>query len=161
LVVRKVYLETSFFSACVSTRTSDKSKGWRASSLEWWQIQARRFELFISPTVAYELSSRDFPAGEKALAMPQGLRLLTQTTDVIALAELLVKERVMPKPPDGGDALHVATATLHRMDYVLTWNIRHMANPNKRTHFGVICMRLGLTPPMFVTPDFIQESDDD
>jgi hypothetical protein len=154
-------LETSFFSACVSTRTSDKSVGWRASSLEWWQTQARRFELFISPTVVDELSSPDFPASEKALAMLNGLPLLTQTPEVIALAELFVKERVMPGPADGGDALHVATATLHRMDCILTWNVQHMANPRKRTHFGVICMRLGLAAPMFLTPDFLQENDHD
>ncbi len=53
------------------------------------------------------------------------------------------------------------TATLHRMDYVLTWNVQHMANPNKRTHLGVICMRLGLAAPMFVTPDLLQETDNE
>lgn len=158
-MVQKVYLETSFFSACVSRRTGDKSIGWRASSNEWWQTQARRFELFISATVVNELASPDFPGSEKALAMLKGLPLLSQPPEVIALAALFVKERVMPGPADAGDALHVATATLHRMDYVLTWNVQHMANPNKRTHFGVICMRLGMAAPMFVTPDLLQESD--
>jgi hypothetical protein len=159
--VQKVYLETSFFSACVSTRTTDKSIGWRASSLEWWQTQARRFELFISATVVEELSAPDFLSSENALAMLEGLPLLSQSPEVVALAEVFVKERVMPSPVDGGDALHAATATLHRMDYMLTWNVRHMANPNKRTHFGVICMRLGLAAPMFVTPDLLQENDDE
>ena len=157
----KVYLETSFFSACVSTRTSDKSIGWRASSMEWWQTQSPRFDLFISPTVVSELAAPNFPGSEKALAMLHGLKMLRQSPEVIALAELFVKERVMPKPADAGDALHVATATAHRMDYVLTWNVRHMANPNKRTHFAVICMRLGLSAPIFVTPDFLQENDHD
>lgn len=93
--------------------------------------------------------------------MLKGLPMLSQGRNVIELAALLVQERVMPRPADAGDALHVATATMHRMDYVLTWNVRHMANPNKRTHFGVICMRLGLLAPIFVTPDLLQETDDE
>lgn len=157
----KVYLETSFFSACVSTRTSDKIRGWRASSLEWWETQRQHFELFISPEVFRELSAPDFKNSEKALAMLQDLDVLELTAEGTALAELLVKERVMPGPAVKGDALHVATATVHRMDFLLTWNVAHLANPNKRTHFAVICMRAGLTPPLLVTPDLLQWSSDE
>jgi hypothetical protein len=73
----------------------------------------------------------------------------------------MVKEKVMPAPSVAGDAVHVAVATIYRMDYILTWNVRHLANPNKRIHFGVICMRLGLVPPQIVTPDMLQEIDDE
>ena len=45
------------------------------------------------------------------------------------------------------------------MNYLLTWNVKHLANPNKRTHFGVICMRLNLSAPQLVTPDMLQEFD--
>jgi hypothetical protein len=81
--------------------------------------------------------------------------------EVLDLADLLVSEKVMPSPALEGDALHLAIATLHRMEYVLTWNVKHLANPNKRTHLAVICMRLGLTPPILVTPDLLQETDDE
>lgn len=57
--------------------------------------------------------------------------------------------------------MHVAAATFHQMEYVLTWNVKHLANPKKRTHFSVICMRLGLVPPQIVTPDMLQETDDE
>jgi hypothetical protein len=157
--VASVYLETSFFSACVSTRTTEKSAGWRASSLEWWQTQAKNFELSISPEVVRELADPAFPNRDQALEMLRGLNLLRQTDEVAALAELLVRERVMPGPADKGDAVHVAVATIHRMDYMLTWNVKHLANPNKRVHLGVVCMRLGLAAPQFVTPDFLEESD--
>ena len=63
----------------------------------------------------------------------------------------------MPGPAVSGDAIHVAAATVHRVDYLLTWNARHMANPNKRAHFATICLRLGLVPPQIVTPDLLQE----
>jgi hypothetical protein len=159
--VDKVYLETSFFSACVSTRTSDKSKGWRASSLEWWKTRARRFELFISAEVVRELSAPEFPNRDNALAMLSGLRPLELSPAVASFAEMLVAERVMPAPSVEGDAVHVAAATIHRMDYLLTWNVKHLANANKRTHFAVLCMRLGLAPPILTTPDLLEGSTDE
>lgn len=93
--------------------------------------------------------------------MAKGLPLLRVTREVEELGELLVSERVMPGPATGGDALHVAAATVHGMDYLLTWNVKHLANPGKRTHFAIICTRLGLIPPMLITPDLLEEPDDD
>lgn len=92
--------------------------------------------------------------------MLRGLPLLALTREVEEFAKILVTDRVMPAPSNSGDALHVAAATIHRMDYILTWNVKHLANPNKRIHFGIICMRLGLVAPILVTPDLLQETDD-
>ncbi len=156
----RIYLETSFFSACISTRTSPKSVAWRETSNEWWQTQAGRHELYVSDEVVAELSDPEFAQGSGALAMLRGLRLLELGPEVRGLAEILVREKVMPSPAVSGDALHVAVATVHGMDYVLTWNVQHMANPNKRMHFGVVCLRLALIPPQIVTPDLLMETDE-
>jgi len=43
---------------------------------------------------------------------------------------------------------------------VLTWNVQHLANPNKRTHFVTLCLRLGLIPPQILTPDLLIEVDE-
>ena len=153
----KVYIESSFFSACVTARSSEKIAGWRASSNEWWKTQRRYHDIFISGEVIRELSAADFPNRERALGLLTGLHVLELTSEVEQLADLMVQEKVMPAPAIGGDAVHVATAIAHRMDYILTWNVKHLANPNKRTHFAVICMRLGLVPPQIVTPDMLQE----
>jgi hypothetical protein len=159
--VAKVYLETSFFSACVSTRSDPKTAGWRVTSNEWWESQAGRHELFVSAEVIAELSAPEFPNSSLALAMVTGLGLLDLNREIGAFAELLVAERVMPAPANRGDAIHVAIATIHEMDYILTWNVKHLANPNKRTHFAIICMRLGLAAPMLITPDLLQENDNE
>ena len=151
----RVYLETSFFSVCVSMQKSVKSLGWRASSLEWWETQRESHELFISSEVIKELSDPDFINREKAIAMLEGLNLLEPTQEIEQFADLLVAEKVMPEPSLSGDAIHVATATIHGMQYILSWNVKHLANENKRTHLGVICMRLGLVPPIIVTPDML------
>lgn len=87
--------------------------------------------------------------------MLSGLRALELNAEVAALAELLVRERVMPGPAVEGDAIHFAASAIHRMDYLLTWNQKHLANPNKRTHLAVICARINLSAPQIVTPDLL------
>lgn len=72
--------------------------------------------------------------------MLDGLEALDFTEEVALLADMLVRERVMPNPAVEGDALHVAFCVVHGIEYLLTWNQRHLANPNKRTHLAVICI---------------------
>jgi len=156
----RVYLETSFFSACVTTRTSPKSVTWRETSSEWWATQSGRHDLFISDEVVVELSAPEFAMGPSALAMLRGLGVLELGPEVRGLAEILVREKLMPGPSVSGDAVHVAAAAAHGMEFLLTWNVRHMANPNKRKQFAALCMRLGLVPPEIVTPDLLMEADE-
>jgi len=153
--VARVYVETSFFSACVSTKTSQKIAGWRASSNEWWETRRIDHELFVSGEVLIELSDPEYVNSERALKMLEGLTVVEITREIEQFAELLVSERVMPGPSVSGDAVHVAVATIYHMDYILTWNVKHLANINKRTHLAVICMRAGLVPPTIVTPDML------
>lgn len=61
----------------------------------------------------------------------------------------------MPGPAARGDAVHVAASVVHRMDYLLTWNVKHLANPNKLSHLRTICRRVGLAIPELVTPEFL------
>ena len=111
-----------------------------------------------------ELSSAEFPepVRKPALLMLSGLEVLAFTREVVELAELLVKERVMPTPAVEGDAIHLAFCVIHQIDYLLTWNQKHLANPNKRVHLAVICARLNLVAPQIVTPDLmiVEENDD-
>jgi hypothetical protein len=153
-----VYLETSFFSECCTIRTSEIARGRRATSLNWWQTYASEFDLYISEEVVRELSSPDFPevVREPALAMLNGLTLLPYTSEMSVFAEMLVAERVMPGPANEGDALHLATAIVHEVDYLLTWNQRHLANPNKRTHLTIVVARARLRLPEIVTPDLMR-----
>ncbi len=60
--------------------------------------------------------------------------------------------------PVAGDAIHVATAAVHRIEYMLSWNVRHLANPNKVDHLRQVCRRLGLVSPLILTPDMLWEA---
>ena len=135
----------------------------RETGRNWLNRYAKAFELCISPEVVRELSSADFPASvrEPALRMLQGLEALAFTEDVRWVADLLVRERVMPGPAVEGDAVHLATCVVHQVEYLMTWNQKHLANPNKRTHLAVTCARLNLPVPQVVTPDLMIVEDDD
>jgi hypothetical protein len=69
---------------------------------------------------------------------------------------MLVGEKVMPGPANEGDALHIAVSIVHQLDYLLTWNQKHLANPNKRTHLTILAARARLRLPELVTPDLMQ-----
>ena len=86
--------------------------------------------------------------------MLRGIPLLPVNEDVRGLAKILVSRKVMPGPV-AGDAIHVAVATMQGMEYMLTWNVRHLANANKLEHLRIICRRVGYVPPQIVTPDIL------
>lgn len=153
-----VYLETSFFSECCTIRTGEIARGRRATSLNWWETYAPKFDLYISGEVIRELSSADFPKAvrEPALAMLKGLTSLPFTPEVLSFAQILVDEKVMPGLANEADALHFALCIVHEVDFLLTWNQKHLANPNKRTHLTVLAARAQLHLPELVTPDLMK-----
>ena len=152
----KVYLETSFVSACVSTRSDAASVYRRDTSLEWWRTQRQLHEINVSDEVVAELAYPAYPNREPALAFIADLTVLPISQSAVGLAEVLIRERAMPGPLKG-DALHVAIATVAALDYILSWNVRHLANPNKIQHLRAICLKAGLLPPQIITPDLLWE----
>lgn len=155
-----VHLETSLFSACVTTRTDIDSLYWRNRGLGWLQTQAPRHQTHISAEVIAELSAPTYPNRQAALALTAGIPPIPITQEVLDLARLLIDQKVMPGPLKG-DAVHVATAAYHGMEYLLSWNVRHLANPNKRMHLARILAGVSRAAPAIVTPDVLWEDDDD
>lgn len=115
--------------------------------------QRTKYELFLSAEVLRELSAEGFRNREDALALASAAKLLEINDDVRGLAKIFVRERVMPGPEDAGDAVHVAAATVHQMDFLLTWNQKHLANKNKIPHLREVCRRAGFVPPDLTTPE--------
>jgi hypothetical protein len=151
----KVYLETSFFSACVSDRTDVASIFRKQESQRWWALQMTAHAISISAEVVRELSDPRYPQRDPALAMTVSLNLLPINSDVTGLARILVRERVMPGPEGSGDAIHVAYATVYSTEYLLTWNVKHLANMNKVKHLQEVCRRIGYVPPTIITPNLL------
>ena len=114
----------------------------------------------MSAEVIAELSHPQFPDADAALDLIRGVPLVRITDEVIGLAEVLVREKAMPGPARG-DALHVAAAAVHGLDYLVRWNVRHLANRGKVIHLRTICLRAAFVPSTIVTPEFLWEEADE
>jgi len=149
---KMVYIGASVPSAYVSNRSDPGSLYRRAVTRQWWHEEAQRYELTTSVATLEELSRGNYPGRDEAIALVQGLPLLELNDEVENVAELYIRHHLMPDE-EGGDALHLAIASVHEVDYLLTWNIRHLANPNKVEHMTVINRRLGLMTPTILSPE--------
>jgi len=81
---------------------------------------------------------------------------LELNASALALAQQLISEGVLPTKAVG-DALHIAVATVHGMDYLLTWNLKHLANAAIRSDIVATCRTQGYEPPVICTPEELLE----
>ena len=111
---------------------------------QWWDKHRRDFELFTSVAVLNELQSEDYPEQkqEKCLALLAELSLVPVEPEVIDIVQVYIEHKVMPRDP-AGDALHLALASYHKCDFLLTWNCQHLANANKFGHIRRVNTLLG------------------
>lgn len=108
-------------------------------------------ELVTSLAVETELTAGDFPYKFDMIELAARFPLLDLTESVAEVVEAYIANHVMPNDP-GGDALHLAAASFHRCDFLVTWNCRHIANANKFGHIRRMNGILGLGNPVLVTP---------
>src|ERR1041384_1623845 len=146
-----VYIETTIPSFYYSTRRSIQSLAWRAQTRTWWDRFRYPYDLCTSGAVLAELSNAPAPRAAPRLRMLEIVRTLPPHDEVDRIAEFYMKHRLMPRTA-GLDALHVAFASHYEIDFLLTWNCRHIANANKAEHLAVLNHRLGLRSPIMVTP---------
>lgn len=154
----RVYIETTIASAYHETRQSPDVVARRDWTREWWDEHRSEYELLTSQAVLHELQRGTYPHQAEAVAMLKDIPILDIGTDVRDAAVAYLTNFVMPSDP-GGDALHLALASVHRCDYLLTWNCRHLANAKKTVHIRRINEQLGLFVPVLTTPLELLEED--
>ena len=101
-----------------------------------------------------ELRTGTFDHQREAVAFAQSLKLIPIDDEVLGVARVYADRLLMPKMPMG-DAVHLAVASVYEADYLLTWNCRHLANPNKARQIAELNRRLGLLTPLMVTPPML------
>jgi hypothetical protein len=116
--------------------------------------------LFVSTLVVAECSGGDATAAVARKAVLDALPLLVESPDAEGLAEALVRELAIP-PKAHRDAAHVAIAATNGIEYLLTWNCRHLANLHQRGRIERVCREYGFEPPLIGTPIELQEDDND
>ncbi len=151
---RKVYIETSVISY-LTARPSRTILGAARQQLTqaWWKQRAD-YDLLISQAVWQECAAGDAEAAGRRLAA------LEVTEEMIILAEELTVRQIIPAKAIE-DALHIAVATLHRVDFLLTWNCRHIANPVIQEGIAEYLEEQGLILPIICTPEELLGGRDD
>ena len=147
----RVYIETSIPSIYYTLRTDTESVARMNWTRQWWAEFADEFTLVSSPAVVAELRRGTGKTTGQRLSLLANLELLEITDTVEDVAKIYIDRLVMPNDP-GGDALHLAVSSVHRVDVLLTWNCQHLANPRKMEHIRVVNYELGLPMPQLTTP---------
>ncbi len=157
---KRVYVETTIPSFYFESRSEPEMVARREWTRRWWALTASRYEAVTSPAVVEELSRGDFPAREDCLRLIERLPLVPVEPAVAEIVRTYIARQVMPRDP-AGDALHLALASHHRCDFLVTWNCRHLANANKFDHIRRVNTMLGLIVPALVTPLELLGEDDE
>lgn len=146
----RVYVETTIPSAYYTDRDDPEMVLRRERTRRWWALAAESSEFVTSLAVLKELmrgKSRHVPS---RLALLQGLPLL-ESAGVRQTAQQYIASKLMPARPSD-DALHLALASHHHCDVLVTWNYRHLANATKFDRIRRLNAQLGLSVPLITTP---------
>jgi len=151
MTLNTIYIETSIPSFYYTLRTDPESVARMHWTHQWWNENSQKFELMTSAAVIAELSKGTSEKTSARIALLDGMEILTITDEVIEIAHIYIDKFVMPKDPQG-DALHLAIASYYKIDTLLTWNCRHLANANQFNHIRRVNYEIGLSTPILATP---------
>ena len=155
--MESVYLETTIASYLTAWRSSKRvMAGQQDQTHEWWNEHRLNYELFCSRLVLEGAKRGDPEAAKRCLEILNGIPLLKQSEETDSLAEKL-KIGISLPPKAEYDAFHIAIAAVHGIDYLLTWNCRHIANVKLRPKIEAICRDAGFEPPLICTPSELME----
>ena len=156
----KVYVETSVIGAYFEERDDVVSAAQCHWSRLWWDHISSQYDVITSEAVINELADPDFQYSQSALSLVDAVPQVEISNEVRDIVKVYITRKLMPQGPLG-DALHLALASYHKCDYLLTWNCKHLANPNKFQHIRIVNIELGLYVPVITTPNQLVGGTDD
>ncbi len=155
----KAYIETTIVSYLTAWPSRDVViAGHQQISRQWWNTAADRFELVASQLVVDEASGGDADAARDRLAALERVTLLDASGEALELARQLVSAGAVPEEA-AEDAAHIAIAVTNGVEFLVTWNCRHIANATMRPRIEAVCRGAGYEPTVICTPDELMESD--
>ncbi|MDA1139343.1 MAG: type II toxin-antitoxin system VapC family toxin [Planctomycetota bacterium] len=152
-----VYLETSIFGYLASRPNRDLiTAANQQLTRDWWDEHREQYDLYVSETVVAECSVGDLQAAQERLEAIGDIPILNVTEDAENLANELVKQVPLPENAEV-DALHIATAPVNGINFLLTWNCAHIANAALQPQIEAICRSAGFEPPTICTQQQLME----
>jgi hypothetical protein len=147
----RVYIETTIPSFYHEIRTAPEMVARKHWTRDWWQHCRRRYSLVTSIPVIEELRAGKHPKKQECLDLIIDLPVLPIPDQIADIVDAYIQHHLMPREPKG-DALHLALASYHYCQFLLTWNCAHLANANKQEHIRHVNGLLGLHVPIMTTP---------
>ena len=126
---------------------------------EWWQNHRDQYDLKISELVLRECAAGDVQAAARRIEAIRGIPRLAIDAQVDDIARGLMNAELVPRQA-AEDALHIAIAAVHRVDFLLTWNFKHIANPSIQRNIAIFLYDLGLPFPFICSPEELSGEDD-
>ncbi|MBD2297259.1 MULTISPECIES: PIN domain-containing protein [unclassified Nostoc] len=147
-----VYIETSILGYLTARSTDNLILAANMKiTQDWWNIRRNSFVLYASEIVEDEAARGDAAIAAQRLNLLQSLPFLDLTEETRELAQEFLQQSNLP-PKASNDALHIALATVYGLDYLLTWNCKHMANAQIQKKLSQISSELGYELPIICTP---------
>jgi len=121
-------------------------------TIEWWSRRRADFDLVVSQVVIDEVQTGDPDLARNRLSVVASLPSLLVTDQATDLARDILAKGFLPQKAFP-DALHIAIAAVHQVDYLLTWNCKHIANLEVLPRIADLCESLGIILPIICTPE--------
>ncbi len=151
--IPRLYMETSVISYYAARPSRDVvTLAHQQVTREWWQTQLPRYEVFTSDLVYLEAEQGDPDAVKSRKEILESFRILKTNDDIRALADIYSRRIPLPEKA-GADALHLAIASWYSMDFLLTWNCRHIANGYVIRRIAEINLEMTAVSPTICTPE--------
>ena len=153
----RVYIEPTVVSYLVAIPSDNPILASRQrASRRLWRDYADRFEFVISQVVLAEIQRGDATAAQQRLEIISALTILENSPEIDMLVQKLLDSAAVPRN-SRPDAQHIAVATVHGVEYLVSWNHKHIVNENKREHINRVCREAGFQPITLCTPTQLME----
>lgn len=147
-----IYIETTIPSLLVARPSRQLVEAARQQLTRiWWDDHRVNYDLMCSQTVLDECARGESEMAAKRLELLDSIPLLDLSADVLTISKDLLNREIIP-PKAADDAIHIAVASVHEIDYLLTWNCKHIANPHLRRRISDCLSAHGLRPTIICTP---------
>lgn len=148
-----LYIETSIVSYLRQRPSSQVVMAARQLlTHQWWNEERGKYELVTSQYVIDEVSDGDPVLAAQRLESLDGIPLLPLDPQIGVIANAIMSRAILP-PKASIDALHIALVAHHRIEYLLTWNCRHIANGKILPRIHDVLTELGIPIPIICTPE--------
>ena len=147
----KVYLETSIISYLTAFPSSNViTAGHQLTTSDWWENHRQNFEIVASELVVQEASLGNKQMADKRLAILKDIEILAVTDEARDLAKMLIAKKAVPEKA-AADALHISVAAVEKIEFLATWNFKHIANAKMQVKIEEAIRAAGYEPSHICT----------